>query len=113
MIEQALWEKPSRRTEIHSCNQTVFLSDAESHQGASGVWQFMKGTGEFDGLKIDKHIDESRFGKVYTTRHWTILSCFNGGLNGNWTLALAAYNCGTGTINRLSKKLVEKQIIGK
>ena len=104
MIEQALREKnlPDELKYI-AVIESSLLPDAESHQGASGVWQFMKGTGELYGLKIDKHIDERKDLVKSTDKALDYLKLLHEAY-GNWTLALAAYNCGTGTINKAIKK---------
>ncbi|MBL0100707.1 MAG: transglycosylase SLT domain-containing protein [Saprospiraceae bacterium] len=104
MIEQARREKnlPDELKYI-AVIESSLLPDAESHQGASGVWQFMKGTGELYGLKIDKHIDERKDLVKSTDKALDYLKLLHEAY-GNWTLALAAYNCGTGTINKAIKK---------
>lgn len=74
-----------------------------SHQGAAGIWQFMKGTAELYGLTINKYVDERKDLVKSTDKaldHLQVL--YN--LYNDWTLAIAAYNCGSGTINRAIKK---------
>ena len=74
-----------------------------SGAGASGLWQFMKPTAEQYGLKITNTIDERRdpekstaAASIYLKRLFEIYN--------DWTLVLAAYNCGDGVVNRALKK---------
>ncbi|MGB0891257.1 MAG: LysM peptidoglycan-binding domain-containing protein, partial [Flavobacteriaceae bacterium] len=71
--------------------------------GASGLWQFMYGTGiQFD-LKVSSYVDE-RYNPVKST----IAACKY--LNqlykifGDWDLALAAYNSGPGNVRKAIKR---------
>lgn len=72
---------------------------ANSYVGASGLWQFMKGTGRDYGLKIDSYIDERNDVIKSTEAAFRYLSSLHRRYK-DWTLALAAYNCGPGRINR-------------
>lgn len=77
--------------------------DAVSSQGAAGIWQFMKGTAKLYGLEISKYIDERRDVELSTEKALLYLSTLYD-IYGNWTTALAAYNCGPGNINKAIKK---------
>jgi membrane-bound lytic murein transglycosylase D len=103
-IENALREKnlPDELKYI-AVIESGLLPDVTSHQGAAGIWQFMKPTAELFGLKIDKHIDERKDLAKATDKALDYLKLLYEAY-GNWTLALAAYNCGTGNINKALKK---------
>jgi len=77
--------------------------DVVSRQGAAGLWQFMKGTGLIYGLKIDKDVDERRDIEKSTHKALDYLEVLYN-IYGNWTMALAAYNCGPGNVNKAIKK---------
>ena len=72
---------------------------AQSRVGASGLWQFMLPTGKINGLEINSLIDE-RFDPVKSTEAACryLKSLYN--MYDDWHLALAAYNCGPGAVNR-------------
>lgn len=72
---------------------------AHSRMGAAGLWQFMPSTGRNYGLEINSLVDE-RMDPVRSTEAAcqymkTLYSLFN-----DWTLAIAAYNCGPGNVNK-------------
>lgn len=83
--------------------ESSLIPHVYSHKGAAGMWQFMKGTGEIFGLKIDKHIDERRDPVKSTEKALDYLKTLYD-LYGNWTLAIAAYNCGSGNVNKAIKR---------
>ncbi|HRO08946.1 MAG TPA: transglycosylase SLT domain-containing protein [Saprospiraceae bacterium] len=74
-----------------------------SHQGAAGIWQFMKGTAELYGLTINKYIDERKDLIKSTEKALDHLKDLYV-LYNDWTLAIAAYNCGSGTLNKAIKR---------
>lgn len=70
---------------------------AYSRAGAAGLWQFMTATGKSYGLEINSLVDErcdpekaSDAAARYLRRLYTIY--------GDWSLVIAAYNCGSGNV---------------
>jgi hypothetical protein len=66
---------------------------ARSPKGASGVWQFMKGTGIRFGLETQHWIDQRYSFEKATAAALAYLSALYEQF-GQWMLAVAAYNCG-------------------
>lgn len=76
---------------------------ALSHAGALGMWQIMPETGRQYGLKINQYVDERKDPILSTQAAAKILSD-NYKRVGDWTLAAAAYNCGSGKVLSKGKK---------
>lgn len=79
--------------------ESALLPTARSHAGATGLWQFMYSTGKVYGMEITSFIDQR-----CDPRKATVAACrflkdlYN--MYGDWTLAIAAYNCGPGNVNK-------------
>ncbi len=76
---------------------------AYSGAGAAGLWQLMPRTGSELGLKQDWWFDGRRSIRPSTDAALNYLLYLNKFFNGNWILAVAAYDAGEGTIARAIK----------
>jgi membrane-bound lytic murein transglycosylase D len=76
---------------------------AKSRTGALGLWQFMPGTGKDFYLAQNNLIDERQNPYLATEAACKFLKYLYR-LYGDWELALAAYNCGPGNVNKALKK---------
>ncbi len=84
--------------------ESGFSNSAVSRARATGMWQFMKGTGKLYGLRIDNWVDERRDPVRATdaaARHLADLR----DRFGSMYLAAAAYNAGAGKVGRGLKRL--------
>ncbi len=80
--------------------ESAFRPRALSRARALGMWQFIRSTGYRYGLKQDKYIDE-RMDAVKATRAAIQYMIELHDLFGDWTTAVAAYNCGEGQVQRV------------
>ncbi|MBS7255254.1 LysM peptidoglycan-binding domain-containing protein [Flavobacterium branchiicola] len=76
---------------------------AVSKMGATGLWQFMYGTGKQYALKIDSYIDErsdpmkaTAAASEYMTKMFDVF--------GDWELVLASYNSGPGNVTKAIRR---------
>jgi|GEM_PF-91112 len=84
---------------------------AYSHGRASGLWQFIPGTGKMYGLHQNWWYDGRRDVPASTKAALDYLSYLNKRFDGDWLHALAAYNSGSGRVGkaiRKNKKLGKK-----
>ncbi|QGK76270.1 LysM peptidoglycan-binding domain-containing protein [Flavobacterium sp. SLB02] len=76
---------------------------AVSKMGATGLWQFMYGTGKQYALKIDSYIDERSDPLKATAAASEYMSkMFN--IFGDWELVLASYNSGPGNVTKAIRR---------
>ncbi|AWK40865.1 murein transglycosylase D [Photorhabdus laumondii subsp. laumondii] len=90
--------------------ESAFNPHATSHAKAAGLWQIIPDTGRNYGLTQDKWYDARRDVAASTTAALNLLQRLNKMFNGDWLLAIAAYNSGEGRVMRAIK---ENQIKGK
>lgn len=76
---------------------------AVSRVGATGLWQFMFATAKGYGLNMDNFVDER---KDPIQASYAAAAYFRDAYEelGDWLLAIAAYNCGMGNVNRAIAK---------
>jgi membrane-bound lytic murein transglycosylase D len=76
---------------------------ARSRVGATGLWQFMYGTGKMYGLQVNSMVDDRS--DIYKS---TIAACEHFvdlyKIYGDWNLVLCAYNAGPGNVNRAIRR---------
>ena len=76
---------------------------ARSRVGATGLWQFMYGTGRMYGLNVSSYVDERSDPMLATEAACKYLSKLYD-IFGDWDLALAAYNSGPGNVNKAIRR---------
>jgi membrane-bound lytic murein transglycosylase D len=80
--------------------ESAFEPFAYSRASASGLWQFIPGTGSRFGLKQDWWYDGRRDIVEATRAALDYLQALHDEFNGDWLLAIAAYNCGEMNVER-------------
>ncbi len=83
--------------------ESSLKASATSNAGAAGLWQFMRGTGKMYGLKINSTVDERKDPLRSTNAALEYLSDLYEQFD-DWTLALAAYNCGPGNVRKAMRR---------
>lgn len=77
---------------------------AYSSAHAAGLWQFIPSTGQLYSLRQDWWYDGRRDVTASTQAAIDYLTRLNELFDGDWLLALAAYNCGEGCVGRAIKR---------
>src|SRR5262249_33891292 len=80
--------------------ESAFEFYAYSRASASGLWQFISDIGSRFGLKQDWWYDGRRDVVESTRAALDYLQSLHDEFNGDWLLAIAAYNCGEAGIER-------------
>lgn len=83
--------------------ESALKPTARSRVGATGLWQFMMGTGKSLGLEInsltDERCDPYRSTEVAVRYLKQLYNIYK-----DWNLAIAAYNCGPGNVNKAIRR---------
>jgi len=83
--------------------ESAWKPGAMSHMAASGLWQFIPGTGARYGLRRTAHVDErNSFDEATRASARYLKFLYN--RYGNWELAIAGYNCGEGNVDKAIRR---------
>jgi len=84
--------------------ESTWKPTALSWAAASGLWQFIPGTGARFGLQRTSYVDERNSFDEATRASARYLKFLADRYNGNWELAMAAYNSGEGNVDRAVRR---------
>jgi membrane-bound lytic murein transglycosylase D len=88
--------------------ESAFQPFAYSPGRAAGLWQFIPSTGRLYGLKQNWWYDGRRDIVAATHSALDYLQALNQQFDGDWELALAAYNCGAGNVRKAIRRNQKK-----
>ncbi len=83
--------------------ESALIPVARSHASAVGLWQMMMATAKAYGLEITSFVDERQDPVKSTDAACRLLRDYYK-IYGDWTLVIAAYNCGPGNVNKAMKR---------
>ncbi len=84
--------------------ESAWKPTALSWAAASGLWQFIPGTGARFGLRRTAYVDERNGFDDATRASARYLKFLANRYGGNWELAMAAYNSGEGNVDRAIRR---------
>lgn len=84
--------------------ESAWKPTAMSWAAASGLWQFIPGTGARFGLKRTAYVDERNSFEQATRASAKYLKFLANRYGGNWELAMGAYNCGEGNVDKAIRR---------
>jgi len=80
--------------------ESMFQPKVVSPAGAGGMWQFMRATGRRYDLRMDSYVDERYNWHSATQAAIEYLKGLHDFFDGDWALAVTAYNMGEGGLSR-------------
>lgn len=88
--------------------ESSYKPNAVSGSAAGGLWQFIPSTGTYYGLRQDWWYDGRRDAIAATNAALDYLTSLHQMFEGDWLLALAAYNAGQGNVRKAIKHNIRK-----
>lgn len=102
-VEELEKEKMPLELQYLPVIESAINPNAVSRAGAAGLWQFMPGTARGLGMEINSMVDERRDPRMSSRNAAKYLHQLYD-IYGDWSLAIAAYNCGPGNVNKALRR---------
>ncbi len=83
--------------------ESAINPNAVSKAGAVGLWQFMPATAKGLGMEVNSLVDERRDPRLSSRNAARYLKQLHD-IYDDWSLAIAAYNCGPGNVNKALRR---------
>ena len=102
-VEELLKEKMPLELQYLPVIESALNPNAVSRAGAVGLWQMMPATATGLGLEVNSLVDQRRDPRIATRYAVKYLKQLYD-IYGDWSLAIAAYNCGPGNVNKALRR---------
>lgn len=102
-LEELIKEKMPLELQYLPVIESALNPNAVSRAGAAGLWQFMPTTATGLGLEVNSLVDQRRDPRLATRMAVRYLKQLYE-IYGDWSLAIAAYNCGPGNVNKALRR---------
>lgn len=102
-LEELIKEKMPLELQYLPVIESALNPNAVSRAGAAGLWQFMPATATGLGLEVNSLVDQRRDPRLATRMAVRYLKQLYE-IYGDWSLAIAAYNCGPGNVNKALRR---------
>ncbi len=102
-VEELIKEKLPLELQYLPVIESALNPNAVSRAGAVGLWQIMPATATGLGLEVNSLVDQRRDPRL-ATRHAVRYLKQLYDIYGDWSLAVAAYNCGPGNVNKALRR---------
>ena len=102
-IEELIKENLPLELQYLPVIESAINPNAVSRAGAAGLWQFMPATAIGLGLEVNSLVDQRRDPRLASREAAKYLKQLYD-IYGDWSLAIAAYNCGPGNVNKALRR---------
>lgn len=102
-LEELLKEGMPTELQYLPVIESALNPNAISRAGAAGLWQFMPATAKGLGMEVNSLVDERR-DPVMSSRNAAKYLKQLYEIYHDWSLAIAAYNCGPGNVNKAIRR---------
>lgn len=102
-VEELIKEKMPLELQYLPVIESALNPNAVSRAGATGLWQFMPATANGLGMEVNTLVDQRRDPRKSSAAAAKYIKQLHEAY-GDWGLALAAYNCGPGNVNKALRR---------